>query len=243
MSMVSDTEKPNRASPEEREAALHDLEVWWELPIRLLGIVWLVLLVYELLIGPNALVSILIYIIWGIFILDFCCKLLLATHRVAFLRNNILTILSLAVPALRLLRALQAIRFLRLAQTLRSMRLVAVVGSLNRGMRAVRIFLGKYHTGFVLVFTTVVTFVGAAGMYAFEHNIPGSQGFETFWDSLWWTAMVMTTIASQWWPVSAEGRFLAFLLSLYAFAVFGFITAVLASLFVGKNREDKKTED
>ena len=48
--------------------------------------------------------------------------------------------------------------------------------------------------------------------------------------------MVMTTIGSGYWPITAEGRILALLLAVYAFAVFGYITASLASILVARDR-------
>lgn len=223
------------ATPEERENALQDYELWWELPIRILGIIWLILLFYELIVGENSVVSVLIYLIWFLFILDFLARFFLSTDRIFFLKHNAITIISLVVPALRFLRALQAVRILRFGRSIRSLQLVTVIGSLNRGMKAIREFLGWHHSGYVMALTLIVILLGSAGMYAFEHNYPGSQGFETFWDSLWWTSMILTTIASQWWPVSPEGRILAFTLSLYSFGVFGFITAVITSFLIGKN--------
>ena len=49
--------------------------------------------------------------------------------------------------------------------------------------------------------------------------------------------MVMTTMGSQYWPQTGEGRLLCLLLSLYAFAVFGYVTATLATYFVGRDAE------
>jgi voltage-gated potassium channel len=52
----------------------------------------------------------------------------------------------------------------------------------------------------------------------------------------------MTTIGSDYWPKTAEGRILALLLSIYAFSIFGYITAALASLLVGKEKEISSNE-
>ena len=60
--------------------------------------------------------------------------------------------------------------------------------------------------------------------------------------ALWWTAMVMTTMGSEYWPQTAEGRVLCFILSLYAFAVFGYVTATLATFFVGRDAESDEAE-
>lgn len=49
--------------------------------------------------------------------------------------------------------------------------------------------------------------------------------------------MIMTTMGSAYWPQTDAGRVLCLLLSLYAFAVFGYVTALLASFFVGRDVE------
>jgi voltage-gated potassium channel len=43
-------------------------------------------------------------------------------------------------------------------------------------------------------------------------------------------------MGSEYWPKTVEGRFLSWLLALYAFAIFGYITATIASFFVGQDR-------
>ena len=89
--------------------------------------------------------------------------------------------------------------------------------------------------GYVAVLTVIVTFAGAAGMYAFERDAPGG-GFDSYWTALWWTAMVVTTMGSEYWPKTPDGRVLCLLLAIYAFSVFGYVTAALASFFVGRDK-------
>lgn len=89
--------------------------------------------------------------------------------------------------------------------------------------------------GYVALFTAILIFGGAAGMYALEAS---ANGFRDCWDALWWTAMLMTTMGAAYSPVTPEGRFLTFVLAVYAFAVFGHITAAIASYFVGRDQED-----
>lgn len=45
--------------------------------------------------------------------------------------------------------------------------------------------------------------------------------------------MLLTTLGSQYWPYTIEGRILCWLLSVYALAVFGYITATIATYFIG----------
>jgi voltage-gated potassium channel len=91
---------------------------------------------------------------------------------------------------------------------------------------------------YVAASTMVVLFAGAAGMYAFERHVPGSP-LQTFVDALWWTAMLLTTIASDYWPRTAEGRALTLFLSAYALAILGYVAAALASFFIGQETGDE----
>jgi voltage-gated potassium channel len=50
--------------------------------------------------------------------------------------------------------------------------------------------------------------------------------------------MLMTTMGSDYFPQTPEGRILCFLLALYAFAVFGYVTATLATFFIGQDADD-----
>ena len=52
--------------------------------------------------------------------------------------------------------------------------------------------------------------------------------------------MLLTTMGSGFWPVTAEGRVLAFLLSVYSIVVFGYITASFATFFIGQEAQDQE---
>ncbi|MFO7697048.1 MAG: ion transporter, partial [Anaerolineae bacterium] len=224
----------------ERYELLGQVEDWLELPMQVLALVWLALLVGELIWGENLVFGILGYVIWAIFILDFALEFVLAPHKGAYLKRNWLIALSLVVPAVRLLRVFRAFRLLRLARTARGVRLFRVVTSLNRSMRAMSANLRRRGFGYVAGITVLVVLAGAAGMYAFESD--NSGGLNSYGDALWWTAMVMTTIGSGYWPVSSEGRILSVLLSLYALGVAGYVTATLATYFVGRDAESQAGE-
>ena len=224
----------------ERYELLRRLEDSLETPMLVLAFVWLALLVGELIWGESLMFEVLGTIIWVIFILDFAVAFVLAPHKIAYLKNNWLTALSLLVPALRLFRFSRVFRLFRLARMGRSLRLLRVVSSLNRGMRALGASLSRRGFGYVLALTVLVAFTGAAGMYAFENAAPG--GLKSYGEALWWTTMILTTMGSQYWPQTIEGRVLCVFLALYAFAVFGYVTATLATFFIGRDAEDDKAE-
>lgn len=224
----------------ERYQLLRRLENWLETPMLILAFAWLALLVGELILGENLAFEVAGTIIWFIFILDFVVKLLLAPRKIAYFKRNWLTTISLLVPALRIFRVFRVIRVLRLARVGRSLRLFRVVSSLNRGMRALRANLERRGFGYVFILTILVVFAGAAGMFAFENQIP--NGLTSYGEALWWTAMIMTTLGSEYWPQTLEGRVLGYILALYAFAIFGYVTATLATFFIGRDAESNEAE-
>lgn len=239
--MTDPSSAPPPPSDEERYAVLHQLEDWLEGPMLFLGSVWLVLLVVELVWGLSPALQTATTVIWILFIADFALRLALAPSKRAYLRRNWLTLISLLVPALRIFRAFRAVRVFRAARAVRGVRLVKVVGSLNRGMNALRRTLRRRGVVYVAALTLIVLFAGAAGMYALEQEAAGG-GFAGFGEALWWTAMLMTTLGSEYWPRTGEGRALCLLLSLYAFGVFGYLTATIASFFIGRDAVEDDRE-
>jgi voltage-gated potassium channel len=129
---------------------------------------------------------------------------------------------------------------LQAARATRSIRLFRVLTSINRGMKALGSSFGRRGFGYVVALTVIVTFAGAAGMLAFENDTP--NGIKTYGDALWWTAMMITTIGSEYFPQTAEGRLLCFVIALYGFAVFGYVTASLATFFIGRDAANAEAE-
>ncbi len=225
---------------EERRSLVARLEDWLETPLLILGFVWLVLLVIELTGNLSPALELAGTIIWIIFIVDFALKFLLAPDKTDYLKASWLTAISLIVPALRVFRIFRVFRVLRAARAVRGVRLFRVLTSLNRGMKSLGASFTRRGFGYVVALSVIVVFAGAAGMLAFENEVEG--GIKTYGDALWWTAMMITTIGSDYFPKTTEGRVLCFILALYGFAVFGYVTATLATFFVGRDAENAESE-
>ena len=223
----------------ERWDELERLDDWLDTPMLVLSFAWLVIVLIELLSGATALLETLGTVIWGIFILEFLLRFTLAPEKGPFLRKNWLTVIALIVPAFRLLRG---IRILRAARALRGARLVRIVGTANRSMNALKSTLRRRGFGYVVGVTLLVVALGAAGMLSFEPAAEVEDGFTSYWHALWWTGMLVSTMGSNFWPVTTEGRILTFLLSVYGFAVFGYITASFASFFIGRDAQESEGE-
>lgn len=224
----------------ERRQILHQWEGWLETPLILLGLLWLVLLVIELRWGLSPILETIGTSIWIVFIIDFAVRLLISPDKLEYLRNNWLTAIALVLPALRVLRIVRVARMLRTVRAARSLRLLRIVTSVNRGMKALSASFNRRGFGYVAALSGIVLFAGAGGMFAFENEVEG--GLRSYGEALWWTAMLLTSIGSEYWPQTAEGRVLCFLLSLYGFGVFGYVTAALASFFIGRDADNDAGE-
>jgi voltage-gated potassium channel len=231
---------PTTPSPREREALdnerhelLARISRGLETPMIVLGFLWLVLLIVELTAGLPPFLERVGYAIWALFVADFLLEFALAPRKMSYLRRNWLTMLALVAPALRVLAAFRLLRALRAA---RGLRLLRVVSSVNRGMRSLGRVMGRHGFGYVISLTALVIAGGAAGIYAFERSVPGSAVTD-LGTAVWWTAMVITTMGSDYFPRTPEGRLLCLLLATYGFAIFGYVTATIASVFVSRDAE------
>lgn len=225
----------DQAVRKEKRTLLRRLELWLETPMVILGFVWLALLALELTDRSSAALEALGTTIWIIFILDFAVRLTLAPEKLRYVRRNWLTAISLVVPALRVFRFARLFRILRFGRAARGLRLFRILSSLNRGMRALGLAMGRRGFGYAVALTVIVVLAGAAGMYAFERDNADGRALQSYPAALWWTAMMVTTVGSEYWPQSVEGRVLCLLLALYAFAVFGYVAGTLSSFFIERD--------
>ncbi len=227
----------------ERESILAQLEDWLETPLLVLGVIWLALFIIEIIWDLNPFLEAVGLMIWGVFILDFALKFFLAPKKIEYLKNNWLIAISLLLPALRVFRIFSVFRVFGAARAARGLKFVRLLGSLNIGMSALGESFRRRGFKYVLAVTLIVMFGGAGLMLAFESAKDVAGGFKNYGESLWWTAMLMTTLGGAYTPQTAEGRILNFVLALYAFVSFGYITATLATFFVesdAKKRADEK---
>jgi voltage-gated potassium channel len=226
-------------SHSDRWRVLFGLEEWLRVPMLMLSAAWLAIAVLDLTGNSGPALETVGTVIWLLFIAEFALRFAIAPQKRRFLGRNILTMVALAVPALRLVRA---VAMVRAATIVRGVRLVRVIGVVNRSMNALRRTLRRRAFGYVLVLTAAVWLAGSAGMYALEPANEVRGGFTSFFDALWWTGMLLTSIGSQYWPVTTEGRVLGFLLALYSLGILGYLTAILASFFIGRDAHSSEGE-
>lgn len=240
--MTSDIHETDKVQLEtERRSLLRTVSGGLETPMLILGFVWLAIVILEFTLGlPSWLIQV-NYAIWALFVVHFLIEFTIAPRKWEYVRENWITTIALLAPALRIFAVARALRAARAARALRGVRLVRVVGGINRGMRALGNVMGRRGVGYVAALSLLVVLAGGAGMLTFERTAPGSQ-IQGYGSAMWWTAMVITTMGTDYFPRTPEGRLLCLLLALYGFAVFGYITATIASFFVARDAELEEGE-
>ena len=225
----------------ERRGLLRRLSALLDRPMTVLSFVWFGLMLIDFISGLGPTLDFLSYCIWALFVFHFLLEFWIAPEKVRYLRSNAITALALLLPAFRMFRVVRAFKLLRLAKLNRGMRLVRWLTSLNRGMKATQHTLRKRGLVYVLALTALVDFGGAAGIYWIENpqalHEAGYGSFNggsigSYSEALWWTSMMLTTMGSDYFPKTGEGRIITLLLAVYAFAIFGYITATVASLII-----------
>ena len=213
-----------------------------ERPMLLLSFVWFLVIITELVNGTSPLLLSLGTVLWVSFVIYFSLRLAIVPSRVTFLKRNWLFVLAILVPVLRLVPYLQSYPLARALTATFGMQVSWMFASADQGLRALRRTVGRRGTGYVLTMTMVVILAGGAGMLHFENDSPDPQGIHSYPRALWWVAMQITNIGSGYRPVTVGGHVLCLGISIFAVAMFGYLTALFAAFFIGRDAADPKSE-
>lgn len=151
---------------------------------------------------------VLIFIGWLVFLLDYLISLLLAANRRQYFAQNVLELVAIIFPPLRMLL---------LGKVFRSL----TTGAKRRFAGRVRIY--------ALYLTTMMMLVGALLVLMFEKQDPQAN-INSFGDAMWWTAETISTVGyGDFYPVTVGGRLVAILLFVNGIALLSVVTATIAA--------------
>ncbi len=162
----------------------------------------------------NGAIEIILWVTWGVFVVDYFARLWLATDRLRWFVRHLFDLAIVVLPILRPLRLL---------------RLVVLVSALQKA-------IGGAVRGRVVVYTAssavLLLYAGSLAILEAEHSQPGTK-INTFGDALWWSICTVTTVGyGDESPVTGTGRLVAALLMIGGIGLVGIITAMLASWIV-----------
>jgi voltage-gated potassium channel len=161
------------------------------------------------------------------FAAELLVKLAVAKERLAYLKENWLDVLIVAVPFLRPLRILRVLR---------------VLPFVARGAQGVRTILGRYSGMYVAFVGVLSVLMSAFLVLVFERGAGGT--IQTFGEALWWASQTVTTVGyGDVVPITTSGRVVAAFLMVLGITLFGVLTAGVAAYFVHDPQEDAQGDD
>lgn len=163
--------------------------------------------------------EIVVWVTWGIFVVDYILRLALASNRGRYVLHHWFDLIVIALPVLRPLRLLRLVTFLSLINRRASSDLRGKVG----------LYVG---CGSLLL-----AGVGALAVLDAERGDPAAN-ITSIGDAAWWAITTMTTVGyGDNYPVTAIGRGVAVGLMVCGIAILGTVTATLASWIVERVAE------
>jgi len=160
---------------------------------------------------------------------DFGMRFHKAESKSAFLKWGWIDLLA-SIPNVPFLRVGRLIRILRVIRLLRAIRATQKISSV--------LLKNKFQSGVTSVVLTsflLVMFCSIAILIC-EQQDP-SANIRTAGDAFWWSVSTITTVGyGDVYPVTPEGRILAMVLMVSGIGLFGILSGLAASFFVGQNR-------
>ncbi|WP_308738228.1 potassium channel family protein [Kocuria dechangensis] len=152
--------------------------------------------------------------VWVLFVVDYLARLVRARDRRAFVAGHLVDLVALAFPVFRQLELV---------------RLAALVVVVNR--RAAADLRGRVAV-YLVGGAGLLGAVGSVAVLDAERGAPGAN-IGTLGDAAWWAVSTMSTVGyGDLYPVTPPGRVVGGVLMLGGVAVFGLVTALLASWLV-----------
>jgi voltage-gated potassium channel len=165
-----------------------------------------------------------------VFIIDFGIRLNKAESKLAFLKWGWIDLIA-SIPNLRILRVGRLVRILRVIRLLRAIRTTHKITSL--------LLKDKIQTGVasVLLSAFLLIMFCAVGILICEQQDPEAN-IKTAGDAVWWSVTTVTTVGyGDKYPVTAEGRIVAMILMVAGIGLFGILSGLAASFFIGSREQ------
>jgi voltage-gated potassium channel len=165
-----------------------------------------------------------------VFFGDFCFRLYRAESKLAFMKWGWIDLIA-SVPNLEILRWGRLVRVLRVIRLLRGVRSVQIV--LAAVFRETRGGVGSVLFGAILL----VAFSSVSVLICERQP---DANIKTAEDALWWSVTTLSTVGyGDKYPTTTEGRVVGIILMVAGVSMFGCLSGLAASFFLGEQEKSQ----
>lgn len=174
--------------------------------------------------GLDRILTVLDYVIYWIFVIDYVTRLLISEKKIDFVKSNVIDLISI-IPFNSAFRALRTLKIFKAAKLLKLVR----VGSFAvRGLSRAKRFLNVNGLKYVILICASAIVTSSIAMTAIE-----KMKFE---DALWWSFVTATTVGyGDLSPTTNAGRVIASILMLVGIGLIGALTSSITTYFLREN--------
>lgn len=173
-------------------------------------------------VGPSTRTSLIAaeWAVWLLFVAEYVARVYLAIDRRTFVQHHVVDLVIVILPMIPALRVLRIVRLLRMGLL---------------GARTVEESNSIFHRSsikYAALLASIIVLLAAVMVWSAERADAMSQ-IHTLPDAIWWSISTVTTVGyGDKYPITLEGKMIAVTLMILGIAVFGLVSAALASLFV-----------
>ena len=157
---------------------------------------------------------------------DFGIRFYKSESKLAFLKWGWIDLIA-SIPNIPILRVGRLVRILRIIRLLRAIRATQKITAL--------LLKNKMQTGVASVMLTsfLLVMFCSIGILICEQQ-DSNANIKTAGDAIWWAVSTITTVGyGDVYPVTSEGRILAMILMISGIGLFGILSGLAASFFIG----------
>jgi voltage-gated potassium channel len=168
----------------------------------------------------------------GAFFIDFLVRFRAAESKLAFMKWGWIDLLA-SVPNIEILRLGRFVRVLRLLRLLRGIRSVRQLMNV--------MYKSKARGGVATVAMTMFLLVVFASIGVLLCEKADNSNIKTAGDAVWWSVTTITTVGyGDRYPVTPEGRVIAIGLMFAGVGMFGTLSGIIATVFLGRPGDDSE---
>ncbi len=169
----------------------------------------------------------------ALFFIDFVFRFRRAENKASFMKWGWIDLVA-CIPNIDFLRVGRLVRVLRIIRLLRGARL---------GHRVISLILhNKPKSAFAVVILTTLLLIIFSSLSILIAEEGPEGNIKTANDAIWWSVTTITTVGyGDKYPLTMEGRIIAMILMFSGVGLFGTLSGLVASLFLG-SREEQSAE-